>query len=114
MDLLGVNFFLLYFHGSKVKVLIRCLEALKKKVNALEKENYFLKERLTKYENPKNSRNSSSLSPSKDENRPKANQSLLKSSGKSVGGQKGREGKTLEMTGDVRIEIDYEKYSNNN
>lgn len=81
----------------KIAVLIRRLEALEKKVESLEKENAFLKERLAKYENPKNSRNSS-LPPSKDENRPKANQSLRKSSGKSVGGQKGRDGKTLEMT----------------
>ena len=87
----------MYFHGLKIEVLIRRLEALEKKVEALEKENAFLRERLAKYENPKNSRNSS-MPPSKDENRPKANQSLRKSSGKSVGGQKGREGKTLEMT----------------
>lgn len=97
MNLLGRNFFLLYFHGLKIAVLIRRLEALEKKVDSLEKGNAFLKERLAKYENPKNSRNSS-IPPSKDENRPKANQSLRKSSGKSVGGQKGWEGKTLEMT----------------
>ena len=110
MDLLGGNFFLLYFHGLKIEVLIIRLEALEKKVDALEKENAFLKERLAKYENPKNSRNSS-LPPSKDENRPKANQSLRKSSGKSVGGQKGREGKTLEMTATpdkiVELQPDY-------
>jgi transposase len=97
LNLLGRNFYLLYFHGLKIEVLIRRLEALEKKVDTLEKENAFLKERLAKYENPKNSRNSS-MPPSKDENRPKVNQSLRKSSGKSVGGQKGREGKTLEMT----------------
>jgi len=45
----------------------------------------------------KNSRNSS-IPPSKDENRPKPNQSLRKPSGKKPGGQNGREGKTLEMT----------------
>jgi len=110
LDLLGGNFFLLYFHGLKIEVLIIRLEALEKKVDALEKENAFLKERLAKYENPKNSRNSS-LPPSKDENRPKANQSLRKSSGKSVGGQKGREGKTLEMTATpdkiVELQPDY-------
>lgn len=94
----------------KIAVLIRRLEALEKKVESLEKENAFLKERLAKYENPKNSRNSS-LPPSKDENRPKANQSLRKSSDKSVGGQKGREGKTLEMTATpdkiVELQPDY-------
>lgn len=71
--------------------------SLEKEVVSLKKENAFLRERLAKYENPKNSRNSS-MPPSKDENRSKPNQSLRKSSGKSVGGQKGREGKTLEMT----------------
>lgn len=64
----------------------------------LKKEDAFLKECLAKYGNPKDSRNCCTP-PSKDENRPKANQSLRKSSGKSVGGQKGREGKTLAMNG---------------
>ena len=61
----------MYFHGLKIEVLIRRLEALEKKVEALEKENAFLRERLAKYENPKNSSNCS-MPPSKDENRPKA------------------------------------------
>jgi len=47
-------------------LLIR-LEALEKIVEALEKENAFLRERLAKYENPKNSRNSS-IPPSRAEN----------------------------------------------
>ena len=46
---------------------------------------------------PKNSRNSS-IPPSKDDNRPKPNQSLRKSSGKKPGGQFGRKGTTLEMS----------------
>lgn len=100
----------MYFHGVNIELLIRRLESLEKKVEALEKENAFLRERLAKYENPKNSRNSS-MPPSKDENRPKTNQSLRKSSGKSVGGQKGREGKTLEMTATpdkiVELQPDY-------
>jgi transposase len=89
-----------------IEVLIRRLEALEKKVETLEKENAFLKDRLAKYENPKNSRNSS-IPPSKDENRPKKNQSLRTPSGKKPGGQKGRKGKTLEMTAspDVVIEL---------
>ena len=117
MDLLGGNFFLLYFHALKIEEIIRRLKALEKEVVSLEKEvlslkkeNAFLRERLVKYENPKNSRNSS-MPPSKDENRPKPNQSLRKSSGKSVGGQKGREGKTLEMTSTpdkiVELQPDY-------
>lgn len=89
-----------------IEALIRRLEALEKKVETLEKENAFLKERLAKYENPKNSRNSS-IPPSKDENRPKKNQSLRLPSGKKPGGQKGRKGKTLEMTAspDTIIEL---------
>jgi len=73
------------------------LERLEKGVFDLEKENEELRERLAKYENPKNSRNSS-IAPSKDENRPKKNQSLRKSSGKNPGGQPGHKGRTLEMT----------------
>jgi transposase len=45
----------------------------------------------------KNSRNSS-VPPSKDENRPKKNQSLRTSSGKKPGGQQGHKGSTLLMT----------------
>jgi len=89
-----------------IEVLLIRLEALEKKVAALEKENAFLRARLAKYENPKNSRNSS-IPPSKDENRPKKNQSLRTPSGKKPGGQKGRKGKTLEMTAspDTIIEL---------
>ncbi len=78
-------------------VLLLQLEALKFRLDLLEKENAVLKERLSKYEPPKTSRNSS-VAPSKDEHRPKPNQSLCKSSGKKPGGQLGHKGKTLEMT----------------
>lgn len=96
-----------------LEYLIRRLDELEKRVVFLEKENAMLRERLSKYENPKNSRNSS-IPPSKDENRPKTNQSLRKSTGKNVGGQKGREGKTLEMISfpDVMIEL-HPDYCNN-
>jgi len=67
---------------------------LQTEVNALRKENVALKEKLEKYENPKNSRNSS-IPPSKDENRPKRNNSLRKKTGLKPGGQKGHKGKTL-------------------
>lgn len=72
------------------------LKALEKEVNDLKRENLQLKERLSYFENPKNSRNSS-IPPSKDENRPQRNQSLRRASGKKPGGQLGRQGKTLEM-----------------
>ena len=63
-------------------------------VKELRKENDALKEKLAKYENPKNSRNSS-IPPSKDENRPKRNNSLRKETGLKPGGQKGHKGRTL-------------------
>lgn len=69
---------------------------LRKKNNELLKENIDLKERLCRYENPKNSRNSS-IPPSKDENRPFRTKSLREKTGKKSGGQKGHKGKTLEM-----------------
>lgn len=56
-----------------------------------------LKQRLSKYETPRNSSNSS-IAPSKDENRPSKNQSLRSKSGKKTGGQPGHKGETLEMT----------------
>ena len=71
--------------------------ALEKENLLLKKENKILPERLSRYENPKNSRNSS-IPPSKDENRPKKNQSLRNKTEKKPGGQPGRKGRTLEMT----------------
>lgn len=58
-------------------------------------ENTDLKHRLSKYEHPKNS-NNSSIPPSKDENRPKR-KSLREKSGRKPGGQKGRKGNTLRL-----------------
>lgn len=81
------------------------LNALKKEVVLLRKENAELRERLAFYENPKNSRNSS-IPPSKDENRPKRNQSLRKPTGRKPGGQPGHKGKTLEMVGNPDKVID--------
>jgi len=66
------------------------------KVEQLTREVQYLRERLSKYETPKNS-NNSSIPPSKDENRPKRNQSLRKKTGRKSGGQKGRKGNTLKI-----------------
>ncbi len=75
--------------------LMQLVIELKIEVEKLRVENAELKVRLAKYENPKNSRNSS-IPPSKDENRPKR-KSLREKTGRKQGGQKGRKGKTLKM-----------------
>ena len=71
--------------------------SLREQVTNLEKQVTLLQEQLAKFQTPKHSGNSS-LPPSKDENRPKPNQSLRKPTGKKPGGQLGRKGITLEMT----------------
>lgn len=80
-------------------MLLARLKALEEEVSRFLKENQNLSERLAKFETPKNSRNSS-IPPSKDENRPKKNQSLRGKSGRKPGGQPGRKGNTLKMTAD--------------
>ncbi len=75
--------------------LTKKVDMLTKKVNGLTRENNGLRNRLSKYEHPKNS-NNSSVPPSKDENRPKR-KSLREKSGLKPGGQKGRKGNTLKM-----------------
>ena len=60
---------------------------LMKRIRLLEAE-------IAIYKNKKNS-NNSSIPPSKDQNRPKKNQSLREKSEKKPGGQQGHEGKTL-------------------
>ncbi len=91
---------------KQVEQLTLQVSFLMNRVEELSKENVILREKLAKYENSKNSLNSS-IPPSQDSNRPKKNQSLRKSSGKKPGGQKGREGKTLEKTAhpDETIEL---------
>lgn len=81
------------------------IKQLKERMSILEKENTVLRQKLSKYENPKNSSNSS-IPPSKDENRPLKTKSLRKSGGK-VGGQKGRDGNTLKMTENPDKVVDY-------
>ena len=86
------------------------IDRLKKENEELRKENLQLKEiiqtllakivsleeRLSRYENPKNSRNSS-IPPSQDYSRSSKDRSLREASGKKPGGQQGHKGTTLEM-----------------
>ncbi len=84
---------------QKVELLtkrVQQLEVFEKENQKLRKENTVLKQRLSRYEHPKNS-NNSSIPPSKDENRPKRNQSLREKTGRKPGGQTGRKGSTLKM-----------------
>ncbi len=71
------------------------INELKAENKQLKSENKKLTDRLQRYENPKNS-NNSSMPPSQDENRP-TRKSLRERSGKKAGGQKGRVGKTLKQ-----------------
>lgn len=82
---------------SSIALLIKQVAQLTKRLDRLEQENTVLREKLAKYENPKNSRNSS-LPPSKDQNRPPRTKSLREQTGKKPGGQPGHEGNTLKMT----------------
>lgn len=73
---------------AKIQEQQKAIEVLTGRISLLEAE-------LTIYKNKKNS-NNSHTPPSKDENRPKKNQSLREKSDKKPGGQPGHEGKTLQ------------------
>ena len=88
-----------------IETLMVRLDTLEKEVSRLRAENSELRERLAKYENPKNSRNSS-IPPSRDENRPRKNQSLRKNTGRKRGGQPGHKGNTLKMTADPDLVVE--------
>jgi len=78
---------------EKISNLLEEFRSFKKEtakiISDLQKEVYVLKEKLNKYENPKNSGNSS-IPPSQDPNR--QTRGLRKKSGKKAGGQPGRKG----------------------
>jgi len=74
--------------SAQIRDFIFQVENLSKREDVLTKE-------LERYKHPKNGNNSSPRS--KDENRPKRNQSLRQKSGRKVGGQKGHNGSTLQM-----------------
>ena len=81
-------------------------EMFEERTKLLQRDNAILKEKLAKYENPKNS-NNSSIPPSKEENRPFKSKSLRKKTGRKPGGQKGHKGTTLEMTSNPDVTIDH-------
>jgi len=85
---------------------VKELEYLEKENKRLRSDIAILKDKLGRYENPKNS-NNSSIPPSKDENRPFKSKSLRKKTGRKPGGQKGHEGTTLEMVSDPDEIIDH-------
>jgi transposase len=72
------------------------IQHLKENIQALLSKNALLEEELSRYKNPKNSRNSS-IPPSQDYTRVPKTRSLREPSGKKPGGQPGHEGTTLEM-----------------
>jgi transposase len=82
------------------------IKDLNRELKSSQRENKMLKEKLAKYEHPKNS-NNSSIPPSKDENRAFKSKSLRKKTGRKPGGQKGHEGTTLEMTTDPDQTIEH-------
>lgn len=77
--------------------IINLVTDLKKDVKRLTDENNALKNRIHELEHPKNS-NNSSIPPSKDENRPKRNQSLREKTGRKTGGQPGHKGHSLKRS----------------
>ncbi len=91
---------------QKVEDLTNHVGQLENEIKDLKRENEILKEKLSKYENPRNS-NNSSIPPSKDENRLFKSKSLREKTGRRPGGQKGHEGTTLEMTSDPNEIIDH-------
>ena len=75
-----------------IQQLLQGFSVLQEEIVFLKQEIVLLKEKLEKYENPKDSKNSS-IPPSQDPNR--ETKSLRKKSGKKVGGQKGHKGSKL-------------------
>jgi transposase len=94
---------------EKIDGLLDRINNLEGEVSRLNKENQSLKgevdcltKRLTKYESPKNSKNSN-RPPSSDFPKQQKTKSLRESSGKKPGGQSGHEGSTLRMTSTPNI-----------
>lgn len=87
--------------------IVSLIAELKRENQELKEENASLKQQLKKLKEPKKNSSNSSIPPSKDENRPKKNQSLRTSSGKKSGGQSGHKGHTLSMVSDPDVIIEH-------
>lgn len=103
---------------ERVDALLERIDNLESEVARLENENQSLKtevhhltKRLVKYENPKNSKNSSKP-PSCDFPRQQKTQSLREPSGKKPGGQLGHEGTTLKVLSPDIIQAHLPSYCN--
>lgn len=86
-----------------VSVLVKEISLLKQQVEKLTKENASLRERLSRYEHPKDSHNSN-LPPYKDPVWKKKNVNLREKSERKSGGQSGHLGKNLEKQTPDKIE----------
>jgi transposase len=103
--------------NGKIEGLTKQLDVAREEIFVLKKENSVLKERLSVYERPKDSHNSS-IPPSKDslaaqaEKSKKllATRSLREKSGKPNGGQIGHKGNTLEMVSEPDSIIEHQPY----
>lgn len=87
------------------------IDVLLARIDNLESEVLYLRKRLEKYENPKNSKNSSKP-PSSDFPRQQKTQSLREPSDKKPGGQSGHEGTTLKCLSPDFIENHSPSYCN--
>ena len=87
----------LFAEIKQLKERLAHLENVENENLKLRLENTVLRQKLSKYENPKNSRNSS-VPPSKDENRPSKTKSLREKTNRKIGGQEGHQGNTLKMS----------------
>lgn len=91
-------FRLIQEQSIKIDYLLKKTELQELRISSLEKENFELRERLSKYEQPKKDSSNSSISPSQDPHRLKRTSSLRSASGKKPGGQPGHKGSTLKMS----------------
>jgi transposase len=91
---------------NQIQDLINMNLKLMGRISLLESRIVQLENTLARYQNPKNSGNSS-IPPSKDENRPKKTQSLREDSDRKPGGQPGHTGHTLEMTANPDVITDH-------